>query len=184
MTQPVKVSNESQGLRQCAGSLFRPVVDTAGGSYKQALKGTFVAEFLSMNVLMAGMVLIAALGRSLIPSPLIPFMPEFWFVMSMALLVGFAVAYTINWWLVARNLKHGMMTVRRNEAGSSEPPTSGAHSAASAMDGARAENADAGHTHRSGETDDNLTVEIFGMVVLTTAVFAGAVWAALTIGAS
>jgi hypothetical protein len=33
-------------------------------------------------------------------------------VMSMALLVGFIVAYPINWWLVANHLKHGMMTVR------------------------------------------------------------------------
>ena len=38
--------------------------------------------------------------------------PAFWFVMSMALLAGFIVAYPMNWWLVANNLKHGMMTVR------------------------------------------------------------------------
>ena len=42
-----------------------------------------------------------------------PFRPAFWFVMSMALFAGFIVAYPINWWLVARGLKHGMMTVRR-----------------------------------------------------------------------
>jgi hypothetical protein len=38
--------------------------------------------------------------------------PNFWFVMSMGLLVGFVVSYPINWWLVANHLKHGMMTVR------------------------------------------------------------------------
>jgi hypothetical protein len=38
--------------------------------------------------------------------------PNFWFVMSMGLLVGFVVAYPINWWLVVSHLKHGMMTVR------------------------------------------------------------------------
>jgi hypothetical protein len=32
--------------------------------------------------------------------------------MSMALLVGFIVAYPMNWWLVANHLKHGMMTIR------------------------------------------------------------------------
>jgi len=37
---------------------------------------------------------------------------RFWFVMSMALLVGFIIAYPMNWWLVANHLKHGMMTVR------------------------------------------------------------------------
>ncbi|MEO6779515.1 MAG: DUF4396 domain-containing protein [Bradyrhizobium sp.] len=41
-------------------------------------------------------------------------MPEFWFVMSMTLLLaGFIVAYPINWWMVIKGLKHGMMTVRR-----------------------------------------------------------------------
>lgn len=33
--------------------------------------------------------------------------------MSMALLTGFVVAYPINWWLVAKGLKHGMMTYGR-----------------------------------------------------------------------
>jgi hypothetical protein len=37
---------------------------------------------------------------------------RFWFVMSMGLLVGFIIAYPMNWWLVANHLKHGMMTVR------------------------------------------------------------------------
>jgi len=32
--------------------------------------------------------------------------------MSMGLLVGFLIAYPMNWWLVANHLKHGMMTVR------------------------------------------------------------------------
>jgi hypothetical protein len=41
-----------------------------------------------------------------------PASPAFWFVMSMGLLVGFVVAYPMNWWLVANHLKHGMMTVR------------------------------------------------------------------------
>ena len=36
--------------------------------------------------------------------------------MSMALLTGFVVAYPINWWLVAKGLKHGMMTVRPRAA--------------------------------------------------------------------
>ena len=32
---------------------------------------------------------------------------------SIGLLIGFVVAYPMNWWLVANHLKHGMMTVRR-----------------------------------------------------------------------
>jgi hypothetical protein len=41
-----------------------------------------------------------------------PTSPRFWFTMSIALTAGFLVAYPINWWLVDRGLKHGMMTVR------------------------------------------------------------------------
>ena len=41
-----------------------------------------------------------------------PLTPALWFVMSIGPLVGFVVAYPMNWWLVANRLKHGMMTVR------------------------------------------------------------------------
>ena len=43
------------------------------------------------------------------------FRTNVWFVMSMALLAGFIVAYPMNWWLVANHLKHGMMTVGRRD---------------------------------------------------------------------
>jgi hypothetical protein len=101
--------------------------DMAGGSYRRALTGTFIPEFLSMNFLMAGMVPIAALGRTLIGRPLSPLAPDFWFVMSMALLTGFVVAYPINWWLVAKGLKHGMMTVRPRGSIEEKSATSGRH---------------------------------------------------------
>lgn len=86
--------------------------DMAGGSYRSSLTGTFVPEFLSMNCLMSGMVPIAALGQRLLGHALGPVTAEFWFVMSMALFVGFLVAYPMNWWLVSNGLKHGMMTIR------------------------------------------------------------------------
>jgi Domain of unknown function (DUF4396) len=50
--------------------------------------------------------------RTVIKSANDPTAPHFWFVMSMGLLVGFIIAYPMNWWLVANHLKHGMMTVR------------------------------------------------------------------------
>src|SRR5262245_14378063 len=86
--------------------------DMAGGSYRRALAGTFMAELLSMNLLMAGMVptVMALRWRVAVASD--PTTPSFWFVMSIGLLVGFMVAYPMNWWLVANHLKHGMMTVR------------------------------------------------------------------------
>jgi hypothetical protein len=83
-----------------------------GGSYLRALKGTFISELLSMNLLMAGMVPTVMALKSGIPAAGDPTTPSFWFVMSMGLLVGFIVAYPMNWWLVANHLKHGMMTIR------------------------------------------------------------------------
>jgi len=35
--------------------------------------------------------------------------------MSLAISVGFFTAYPMNWWLVSKNLKHGLMTVRDGE---------------------------------------------------------------------
>lgn len=65
-----------------------------------------------MNAVMAGMipVMVALMGydmRAMEPSSL-----RFWGVMSLATLVGAAVAYPVNVWLVAIGLKHGMGTVR------------------------------------------------------------------------
>lgn len=86
--------------------------DMAGGSYRSALRSTFLSELLSMNLLMAGMIPTVMILRRHVEAAGDPSSPRFWFVMSMGLLVGFVVAYPMNWWLVANHLKHGMMTVR------------------------------------------------------------------------
>ncbi|MBI1201925.1 MAG: DUF4396 domain-containing protein [Rhodopseudomonas sp.] len=112
--------------------------DMAGGSYTRSLASTFMPEFLSMNFLMAGMMPVATLGRIAVGGDLEPLRPAFWFVMSMALLFGFIVAYPINWWLVTRGLKHGMMTVRRPDAAPvAAAPAHAAHAspAAAAIEG-------------------------------------------------
>ncbi len=90
--------------------------DMAGGSFRRALTMTFIPEFLSMNLLMAGMLPVMNVMMANIPGSEVPQRPLFWFVMSMALLTGGIVAYPINWWLVSRHLKHGLMTVRRPES--------------------------------------------------------------------
>ena len=79
---------------------------------------TFAPELLSMNYLMTGMLPTVMMLRKHIPSAMDPTTPNFWFVMSMGLLVGFVVSYPINWWLVMNHLKHGMMTVRPARADS------------------------------------------------------------------
>ncbi len=136
--------------------------DMSGGSYRRSLASTFLPEFLSMNFLMAGMMPIASLGRIAVGGTASPLTPEFWFIMSMALLAGFIVAYPINWWLVARGLKHGMMTVRRADTA----PVAGvqshtAHQPAAALP-------DEGHTGQAKASRS----EIVWVTVLSVAVFA------------
>ncbi len=113
--------------------------DMAGGSYRRALSSTFFPELLSMNFLMAGMVPVMILAMKSVPASHHTSGPEFWFVMSMALLVGFVTAYPMNWWLVSRHMKHGMITVqspKESVAGGAGRSTSDEH-------------APSGHTGRS-----------------------------------
>ncbi len=87
-------------------------------SYARSLKGTFTSELLSMNCLMGGMMPVSAIAFAGDPAAHNPTEPLFWFRMSLALMFGAALAYPMNWWLVAHHLKHGMLTVRpKGEAG-------------------------------------------------------------------
>lgn len=85
--------------------------DMMGGSYVGALRMSFLPEWLSMNMVMAGMIPVMVAGmmgrdmRAMEPGQLL-----FWGVMSLGISVGFATAYPVNWWLVAKGLKHGMGT--------------------------------------------------------------------------
>lgn len=99
--------------------------DMAGGSYRESLRMTFLPEFLSMNVLMAGMQLVSQFTMSEVAGSQDPARPAFWFLMSMALLVGFLFAYPMNWWLVANHMKHGMLTVRRGASAAMAPMPGG-----------------------------------------------------------
>ena len=86
--------------------------DMIGGSYPRSLAMTFVPELLSMNLLMTGMVPTMMILRTQLGRGADPTTAAFWFIMSMALLVGAVFAYPMNWWLIGYHLKHGMMTVR------------------------------------------------------------------------
>jgi hypothetical protein len=86
--------------------------DIMGGSYVAAVRRTALPEWLSMNSVMAGMaptmvILMSRDIRAMEPTSL-----HFWFVMSIATMVGAVIAYPINAWLVATGLKHGMGTER------------------------------------------------------------------------
>ncbi len=96
--------------------------DMVGGSYARALTTTFIPELTSMNCLMAGMAIVSMIGKANVAGGTQPSSPAFWFIMSMALLVGLCAAYPMNYWLVSKKLKHGMTTVRPKQ---SAPATAG-----------------------------------------------------------
>jgi hypothetical protein len=104
--------------------------DMAGGSYRAALKSTFLPELLSMNLLMTGMVPTSTLAMVRVGGGDDPTRPQFWFIMSMGLIAGFACAFPINWWLVAHRMKHGMFTIetrsgKASMGGMAMPDTAG-----------------------------------------------------------
>jgi len=88
-----------------------------GGTYLKALKSSFYPEWLSMNMIMAGMIPVMVIWGSHDPHARSPASLHFWGMMSLATIVGGVVAFPINRWLVAKGLKHGMMTVRKEEKG-------------------------------------------------------------------
>ncbi|WP_343224658.1 DUF4396 domain-containing protein [Oleiagrimonas sp.] len=91
----------------------RPIWCRPAG-FSNSISRLSILSFLSLcrNVLMAGMVPTMLMAMKHVPGAHNPSGVAFWFVMSMSLLVGFVTAYPMNWWLVSRHLKHGMMTVR------------------------------------------------------------------------
>jgi len=86
--------------------------DMLGGSYADALRRSFLPEWLSMNGVMAGMIPVMALFMSRDMRAMDATGPRFWALMSLASLAGLVIAYPVNAWLVAAGLKHGMGTVR------------------------------------------------------------------------
>jgi Domain of unknown function (DUF4396) len=130
--------------------------DMAGGSYLDSLKSTFLPELLSMNLLMAGMIPTVMTLRRHVPSADNPATPNFWFVMSIGLLVGFIIAYPMNWWLVANKLKHGMMTVRPAHTG-----------AASSHGAAHADMAGMSHASMAMDMNQPLRPSLTVMTVLS-----------------
>jgi hypothetical protein len=137
--------------------------DMFGGSYTRSLKETFIPELVSMNLLMAGMIVVMKFLMPRIDGADDPLQPTFWFTMSMALIVGFIVAYPMNWWLVVSNMKHGMLTVI---AAGNETPDHSQHSAPTGHTGA---NTDNHGDHNSGDQPGGgviLLVTLMSLAVL------------------
>lgn len=99
-----------------------------GGTYWENVRKSFLPEFISMNFMMAGMAPVMSflmMGRdmrAMEPTELL-----FWGVMSIGVIAGFTLAYPANVWLVARGLKHGLMTQRDEQPATSNHQTEHAH---------------------------------------------------------
>lgn len=81
---------------------------TFDGSYWRAVRGTFLPETLSMNAVMAGMIPVMIILMSRDMSAMEPTSVRFWGTMSLGFVVSTVATFPVNWWLVARGLKHGM----------------------------------------------------------------------------
>ncbi len=99
-----------------------------GGSYWENVRRSFMPEFISMNFMMAGMAPVMSflmMGRDM--RAMEPTQLLFWGVMSLGVMAGFATAYPSNVWMVAKALKHGLMTVRKAGTTSATTMPSGPH---------------------------------------------------------
>lgn len=111
-------------VEYCTGFAFGLLIfqslfmkEMMGGSYWENVRRTFLPEFISMNSMMAGMapvMTVFMMGRdmrAMDPKELL-----FWGVMSLGVIAGFTTAYPGNVWMVAKRLKHGLMTERKPES--------------------------------------------------------------------
>lgn len=95
--------------------------DMMGGSYLGAVRMSLIPEWLSMNLVMAGMVsiMVPLMSRDMAGQDAASL--QFWGIMSLAVLVGSVACYPVNAWLVAKGLKHGMGTVRADACQDLQP---------------------------------------------------------------
>ncbi len=98
------VAGFAVGLFVFQALCMKPSTD---GSYWRVVKSTLLAQTLSMNALMAGMIPVMVILMSRDASAMEPGSVRFWGTMSFAFMVGTAMTYSVNWWLVKHGLKHG-----------------------------------------------------------------------------
>lgn len=89
---------------------IKPMRDLSIG---QGMVQAFKADALSITSWQVGMYGLMAVGQFAVFRPLFGGLapvnsPEFWFLMQLAMLAGFATSYPVNWWLVSRGVKEKM----------------------------------------------------------------------------
>ncbi|WP_246674009.1 DUF4396 domain-containing protein [Mesorhizobium sp. B2-3-13] len=82
-------------------------------SAKQGFLQALKADALSLTAWQVGMYGLMGVGQFLIFKPVFGTQleantPEFWFLMQLAMLAGFATSYPVNWWLLRKGIKELM----------------------------------------------------------------------------
>jgi FtsP/CotA-like multicopper oxidase with cupredoxin domain len=168
-----------------------------GGTYWENVRKSFMPEFISMNFMMAGMAPVMSflmMGRDMRAMDPTEFL--FWGVMSLGVIVGFATAYPANVWLVARRLKHGLMTQRDEQPASTKAPHGGMqphkdrvshsanHSNHKEQHGGHGSGPHAGHDMPSDATVPQIaSLSAVSILALAVGMFAPANWVNLTLSA-
>jgi Domain of unknown function (DUF4396) len=137
-----------------------------GVDYGLALRKTFFAEFISMNMVMVGMIPTMVMLMHALPESRNPLHPLFWGVMSAATLAGGVTAYPINSWMVRLGIKHGMMSAPQKVV----PATAGTK-----MPGMAMPMPASGCMHKQRATAISLARQA-RIIALTLAALAVAVW--------
>lgn len=89
---------------------IKPMRDLSPGkAVVQAVKAD-AASLTAWQIGMYGFMAIAYfyIFRNVLGAPLLVNSPEFWFMMQIAMLFGFATSYPVNWWLIRAGIKEAM----------------------------------------------------------------------------
>ena len=84
-----------------------------GLSFRDGIVAAVKADTFSLTAWQIGMYGLMAIGyflvfRRILGAKLETSMPEFWFMMRIAMLCGFCTSYPVNWWLLRRGIKEPM----------------------------------------------------------------------------
>ncbi|MCM2972202.1 DUF4396 domain-containing protein [Larsenimonas suaedae] len=92
------------------GVLFQylPIREMSDSGPAAALKDAIKADTLSLIAFQIGMYVWMIIAASMWLGEMNAFTPEFWFMMQIAMLVGFITSYPANWVLIKRGIKHAM----------------------------------------------------------------------------
>lgn len=156
-----------------------------GGTYWENVRKSLLPEFISMNFMMAGMAPVMSflmMGRdmrAMEPTELL-----FWGVMSIGVIAGFTLAYPGNVWLVARGLKHGLMTQRPQTTGMSNREQSAHQRHGTRHNDTSHRGKSSGHQMKTDATTPQVSaLGIVSVIALAIGMAAPANWLNLTLSA-